>query len=344
MDRMLRRLPRVLAPALTLALALGLSGCGGDEEATPSREQTSAPSTPKQKQALWPLTGRPIRGALPKHPPVVVKIDNTESSQPQLGLSSADLITEELVEGGLTRLAVFFDTSIPKLVGPVRSMRASDIGLVKPVKGVVVTSGAAPDTIARLRKAKVNFKSNDGGGAKGFYRDSGRTAPYDLMMRLRQLTGTLKKPSALSSPYLAWGNESSFRATAPARSIAARFGTGHTTQWALRGKKYLNTNSNAEAGKGFRADTVVVVRVTTKDAGYTDPAGNFVPESVTTGKGRAVVFHRGKALSGTWSKAGPTKPFSLRTSTGAVLRIPAGRTFIEVLPRDDKGGKLTFGR
>ena len=38
---------------------------------------------------------------------MVVKIDNTEA-QPQLGLGKADLITEELVEGGSTRLAVFY--------------------------------------------------------------------------------------------------------------------------------------------------------------------------------------------------------------------------------------------
>ena len=336
------RLPRLLAPALTLSLALGLSGCGGGEKtAAPDQDQSSAPSTPQQ--AYWPLTGLPIRGALPTHPPVAVKIDNTESSQPQEGLSKADLITEELVEGGMTRLAVFFDTTIPRLVGPVRSMRASDIGLVKPVKGVVVTSGAAPATIARLTRAKVNFKSNDAGGAKGFYRASDRTAPYDLMMRLPQLVRTLKKPTALSAPYLQWGSASSFAGTVPARSLSAQFGAGHTTQWAYRGGHYINTNSNAEAGKGFKADTVVVVRVTTKDAGYTDPAGNFVPESVTTGTGRAVVFHGGKALTATWTKTGPTKRFTFRTPQGAAVPIPAGHTFVEVLPRDDRGGRLSIG-
>ncbi len=39
-------------------------------------------------------------------------------------------MVEELVEGGLTRLAVFFYSQVPDNAGPVRSMRASDIGIV----------------------------------------------------------------------------------------------------------------------------------------------------------------------------------------------------------------------
>ena len=76
----------------------------------------------------------------------VVKIDNSENSRPQVGLGRADLITEELVEGGSTRLAVFYYQHVPKLVGPVRSMRATDIGIVKPAKADLVASGGAPPT------------------------------------------------------------------------------------------------------------------------------------------------------------------------------------------------------
>ena len=88
---------------------------------------------------------------------MVAKIDNTASSAPQLGLGSADLVVEELVEGGMTRLAVFFYSDIPGAVGPVRSMRASDIGIVSPVEAQVVTSGAAPVTINRISQAGIKF-------------------------------------------------------------------------------------------------------------------------------------------------------------------------------------------
>ena len=54
-----------------------------------------------------PLTGLPVEGE-PRPPGDGVKIDNSGSSAPQVGLATADLVAEELVEGGITRLAVFF--------------------------------------------------------------------------------------------------------------------------------------------------------------------------------------------------------------------------------------------
>ena len=44
---------------------------------------------------------------------IVTKIDNTSSSAPQVGLGSADLVVEELVEGGFTRLAAFYYSEVP---------------------------------------------------------------------------------------------------------------------------------------------------------------------------------------------------------------------------------------
>ncbi|MEP6815552.1 MAG: DUF3048 domain-containing protein [Marmoricola sp.] len=335
--------PTVVALGAVAALTLTACGGGGGASTKATAAGPSAQSTQGgiTLNALWPLTGLRVTGAAPKHPPMVVKIDNTASSRPQLGLAKADLITEELVEGGLTRLAVFFDTHVPSLVGPVRSMRASDIGLVKPVKGLVVTSGAAAPTIARLKTAGVRFASNDG-GSPGFFRDSGRAAPYNLLMRLGVLAKTLRQPTEVTPPYLPWGKESDFNGAARARSIAARFGSGHTTLWSYQGGKYVNTNTNAAPGTAFKADTVVVVRVGVRDAGYLDPAGHFVPESITTGHGKALVFHNGKVERGSWSKGGQSHTWAFRTRAGK-LKIPAGHTWLEVLPVNAKGGALTFG-
>ena len=66
-------------------------------------------------------------------------------------------MVEELVEGGLTQLAAFYYSLLQRTVGPVRSMRASDIGIVAPVAASIVTSAAAPQTIARLEAAGVTF-------------------------------------------------------------------------------------------------------------------------------------------------------------------------------------------
>ena len=127
---------------------------------------------------------------------MVLKMDNTYASSPQVGLGEADMVVEELVEGGSTRLAAFYYSQIPGDVGPVRSMRASDIGIVSPVKGAMVTSGAAMVTINRIEGADIPFFSE---GDKGFYRDSSRSAPYNLFTDMSE-TATLVDQDELRAP------------------------------------------------------------------------------------------------------------------------------------------------
>ena len=331
---------RITLAALAAVTSLVASGCGGGVTAAQDGDSPDAQKTRNGVvlRATWPLTGLDAHDAAPTHPPLVVKFDNTHSSRPQIGLRKADMVTEELVEGGLTRLAAFYDSRLPGVVGPVRSMRASDIGVVKPVDATIVASGAAHPTIARLRKVGVKFREN---GTTGFYRDNGRVSPYNLFVQLKRLAGTMKGPKDVPQPYLSWGTEKDFSGSAGAKAIQARFSRGHTTEWRYRGGKYVNTNSNAAAGKDFRPDTVIVVRVRQGDAGYLDPAGNRVPETIYKGTGPAVVFHDGKAVRGTWKKSGPSGALVLRTRAGK-MKVPAGHTWIELLPRNGAGGHLSF--
>src|SRR3954454_19559386 len=102
LDRMIRRsgtlrsrLPAQLSAAVsTLAIAsLVLAGCGGGSEGATKkptgddRPQSQPTQGGTELAALWPLTGLPAPRTTPKHPVMVVKIDNTHASEPQIGLS-----------------------------------------------------------------------------------------------------------------------------------------------------------------------------------------------------------------------------------------------------------------
>jgi hypothetical protein len=323
--------------ALVLTAALALTGCSGSSDDSsgggPSGQSTAQGLT---LAGTWPLTGLRADGSAPKHPVMVVKIDNTDSSSPQLGLRSADLITEELVEGGSTRLAVFFYQHTARLVGPVRSMRATDIGIVKPAKAVLVASGGAPPTVRRIRAAGIKVYAEPG---LGFRRDNSRRAPYNLFMELTKLARTVRAKDTVDS-YLPFGDDKDLPAGQPAKRFSAVFSGRHTTGWTYRGGTYENQNSFAAAGDRFRPDNVLVLRVRVGDAGYKDPAGNPVPETKFTGTGQAMLFHGGRVVRGTWKKT-LDSTISLSTKAGD-LAVPAGHTWIELVPAN--GGKVTIGR
>jgi hypothetical protein len=313
---------------LSLCSALALTGCTSKKDATHSAAAAQAQAKGLTVRGTWPLTGLPADGGAPRHPVMVVKIDNTERSAPQQGLGKADLVTEELVEGGFTRLAVFFYQHVPQRVGPVRSMRATDIGIVKPAKAVLVASGGAPPTVARIRAAGIKTFTE---GATGYERDGARSAPYNLFMHLDRLAKTLQRRKDLQG-YLPFGSAKDLPAGTRATGLSAVFSGGHTTRWTYAAKHYVNQNSFAAAGDRFRPENVLVLRVAVGDAGYLDPAGNHVPETHFTGTGKALLFHGGRVVRGTWKKT-LTSTVSLRTSTGTALKVPAGHTWVELVPK-----------
>ena len=328
-------------------LALTVAGCGGDGDSTQQASAATHGPTDSTNTAValvlngqWPLTGGTLDGDPPARPVYVVKIDNTEASSPQVGLGSADMIVEELVEGGLTRLAVFFYQDVPADVGPVRSMRASDIGIVKPVAANLVASGGANPTIRRLATADVHTFTE---GATGFYRDDTRSAPYNLFVKLSALAA--HPPTdwrAPPAPYLPFGSADDFAGQIPVTSIAATFSGGHTTDWQYTDAGWTRPGSYAASGDDFVADNVLLLKVKVGDAGYLDPAGNPVPETEFFGSGEAVLVHGDKALKCTWSKQDKADALSLKTADGESVSVPAGHTWIELVPADS--GSVTLGK
>lgn len=332
---------RLVVLLLLAALSLTLAGCSTSTPTAKKKPDSQPISGGTKLAALWPLTGRPVQGTTPDRPVLVTKIDNTASSAPQLGLNRADLITEELVEGGMTRLAVFFYQQLPQVAGPVRSMRASDIGIVKPAHGVVVASGAAPPTLKRVRAAGIPFYEENPG--KGYFRDNTRRAPYNLMVKLPVTARAARSKAVVPASYLPWGTEADFSGSQSARTLDAVFSRDHTTSWRYQGGRYVNDNSFAAQGSRFVPDSILVIRVRQGDAGYLDPAGNKVPETLYSGTGSMMLFHRGKVVRGTWAKTSPATPVTLRTAAGA-LSVPAGHVWVELVPTDQAGGRVVIGK
>lgn len=327
-----------IAAFLGSALLLtGATACSTDDAPSVTAKPTTDAVRPDGSPAdarTWPLTGLPTRNgrasALP-HPVLVAKIDNTPGSAPQTGLRAADLVVEEIVEGGVTRLAVFYYSQIPDKVGPVRSMRASDIGIVTPVEADIVTSGAAPVTIKRIGEAGIEFV---GEGSSGFFRDDSRRAPYNLFARLEEVIAERATNRDRPDDYLPWGaRQSELPGGAAATSIDVTFSGARTSRWSFTDGGYVNENSFAAAGDEFRADTLLVLRVQVGDAGYLDPAGNRVPETTLKGAGEATLFHDGVAIEATWRKDEFDSAIWLGTQAGDLV-IPAGRVWIELIPKD----------
>lgn len=316
---------------LAFAAAMGIAAAGAAGCSVP-RNERATPPTPTST-STYALTGLPAPADWRPRPVLTIKIDNTVSGRPQRGVNSADLIIEEPVEGGLTRLAAFYESKLPETVGPVRSARTSDIGLVQPVGASVVASGAAPQVIAAFQAADVPLVDETN---PAFTRDPSRSAPYNLFVN-----PTLLEPKGAHAPtqsYFEFGTPN-LSPGASAERATVRYPNSATEQWAWQENRDVWQRDDT-ADDTTAVTSVLLLTVRLRDAGYNDIAGNPVPEVQSTGRGAGYLLTGGQVHRIAWRKASDREPFEVMTPGGLVIPMPPGRTWLGLLPRGQ--GKLTY--
>jgi hypothetical protein len=333
---------RLIVAVSTAALTLTACSSSSSDEAPEPQTPEASTGAAAELVELSPLTGKALRDGRPDNPVFVVKIENTAAGAPQYGLNKADLVIEELVEGGLTRLAAFFYSSLPSKVGHVRSLRTSDIGIAGPVGGQIVASGGANGAYNKVENAGITVFSEDAGSA-GFSGDPAKYRPYNRLIDLKTVAKKAKR-TKIKGPYLPWTPADAAPRAAtgkPAKTATVRFSNSTSTSWELAGGKWVRTNGHAEEGKDFKADTMIVVFARVGDAGYTDPAGNPVPETVFEGSGEAQVFHGGQVDTVRWNKPSLEEGLTFKAEDGSAYTIDPGKVFVELVPKD--AGSVTLG-
>lgn len=331
------------------AIALTLTACGSKEEKKAADPQAKERASAKLVERS-PLTGLAMKNGLPNNPVFVVKVENTENGAPQYGLNKADMVFEELVEGGLTRLATLFYSNLPSKVGHVRSMRATDIGIAGPVNGQIVASGGAGGTYKRVKSAGIKVHSEDH-GAPGFSSDTAKSRPYNRLVNLDKLAKKAKtKP--IRGNYLPWLAKPAKATPAPtdgatpapkpltATKLDVGFSNSTHTRWALKDGTWQRTNGHAASGKDFKADTLIVMSAKVGDAGYTDPAGNPVPETIFEGSGKAMILHGKNVTKVTWNKKSLKQQITFKGKDGKPVGIDPGHVWVELIPKDGGSAKL----
>jgi hypothetical protein len=316
----------------TLLLASCSKGAGGPES-------TGGPTEAPFDSSVSPLTGLKLTSA-PSNPVYYVKIENTEGGVPQYGENKADMMIEELVEGGATRLIALFYTDLPTRVGHVRSARTTDIALSEPVGATIVASGAAPKTVKQIEESGIPFFTYDKNDP-GWSADPAKVAPYHVLWNIQTLNESASKSGAKPQrSFFTWGKGPAAGDIAKqVTNASVQFSPASTTNWQFTGGTWHRANERAAAGEAYAADTVVVIFARVVDAGYRDPAGNAVPETVVEGSGRAVVFTGGDATEATWEKSNATATMTFRSKSGTAFGLKPGHIWLEVVPR---GGSVSY--
>lgn len=322
-----------------IAMAFVLSACAS-ASVTPSESQS--PSTSESQCWNSPLTGKCAES---ENPVLIVKIDDVSDARPQWSLNLADVVVVEPVEGGLTRLFAVYQSTKPTTLGPIRSARVSDVDLAAAFgQPGLAYSGASSKTSPFLWESTLQLVGAPQGGT-GYFRESTRSAPHNLMGNYEEIVGRIKNPElAKISSLEGWkfsdqptlGKEILwFRAEWPGSKKT--FTWDKTKQkWAM---KVYEEDLKTQIGDGEYedavTDTVFIMNTSLMPLPYKTHASSPTPYPKTYGTGTGYVLSQGTLIEAIWKR--PTLQDFPRwyTTAGKEISIVKGQAWWLILADND---------
>lgn len=334
------------ASGVFLGLGLVLSACAPAQVEEPPQPPPAEVVEEEQEEALvdvprHPLTGVELGGLSVEGPSIAIKIDNTGAGRPQVGIAAADIVFEELVEGGVTRYLAVYHTEIPDEVGPVRSGRPQDADLVASLGGVFVFSGVGNSNVREIIRATgltlVEHDTSSGTpNGKYFFRSSRKPAPLNLHIEASAL---IENYQTLPSPV----QQFEYR-TDPAQASAVVAGEAVESltvvfsraiesiwKWDEQAGVYLKFLSNGSPDSDANGTQIRATNVIVLTPNYFDVES--LPSARISGTEEAAfVFTGGKMVAGSFDATEVGSPMRLLFGEGETIFLSPGKTFILLAP------------
>jgi hypothetical protein len=292
----------------------------------------------KETPVLNSLTGLVGRDG----PLLVVKIDDTRLAHPQIGLKSADIVYIEQVEGGLTRLAAVYSSTIPEVVGPVRSARISDLELFAQYGKVGFSfSGAQRKFLPEIASANLADIGAMRYGPNFYSNDPNRIAPYAMMVQAKNLMleALQRNPDIALSKPMGWTfseepppNQKfdSVEITWPASRYRADW-SATENRWLL----YFGDEANLDvSGYHLGPKNIIIQLVAISDSIYKDRGGGVTPFSATVGEGRCFLLRDGGSIPCLWNRPTAESGTTFTDPQGAPISFAPGQSWFALTDRE----------
>lgn len=307
---------------LIFATAVVLSGCASKEPGSSSKPE---------------LTYNSISGRVGSDGPILtVKIDDTRSARPQIGLQAADLVYIEQVEGGLTRLAALFSSVIPSEIGPVRSARISDIDILSQFGKVVFAySGAQSLMLSVISQANLWDYGAQKSSPTIYTRDQARPAPYNMVLRgdllMQKVVADARDVAMSKSP--GWNFGEGPTGGVAIDSVSVRWpASRYEATWSKNEKRWLLSNNGvpnlAADGSQLGASTFVIQNVAISNSIYRSADGGYTPLSETVGSGAGYVLRDGKSFKASWNRPSAESGTTWTLADGSEIKFAPGSIWV----------------
>jgi hypothetical protein len=299
-----------------------------------------------------PLTGEMVEDpAVLQRRPLLVRIGNDAEVRPQSGLSQADMVFEEAMDGWtLTRFTAIVWSKDPAELRPVRSARLFTIGLGHMFDGALVHSGANDQVRWLLSQTTLTDLDEffhptpyywlEPEGAWKDYPWMGRVATS--AERIREYLSKKDKEEAVRLPGFTFSAEGDPAPEGePAAYVHIPYPKRTVVEYRYDREQYSYKrftrgvpHTDALNGQQLAAANVIVHYATYEETDVLDVLGAPTLNIIFSGEGRAQIFRDGVMIEAKWVKpdiAGFVKYLYL---DGSPVPLRPGQTWVEVVPTD----------
>jgi len=289
-----------------------------------------------------PLTGEPAPGrTVPQRPAMAVKIDNYPAGRPQAGLDKADIVFEEPVEGGITRYAAVFQCQDVALIGPARSARNIDIGILGQLGNPLIAHVGGINPVLANIEASPLVNVDLGASNSLMIHPPGRVSPDSDFTSTAIVYGTHPTMTTPPAPLFTYS-----AATPPGGSpvsvVHIPFSGTSNVYWKWNPKtntfqRFYNVlvpDMLADNVQNAAANVVVqYVQISygpwlENSEGGLEVQADLYPNA----SGTAVVYRNGVAIPATWHRSTLGSPTQFVNAFGVPIPLAPGQTWVELVP------------
>ncbi len=307
---------------------------------TPLPPLNPTPSVPAERLSL--TTGLPSEA---EYKPVGVMIENHASARPQIGIQAADIVYEAVVEGKITRFFCLFNDNMPKVVGPVRSVRLYYIFIQKEWDSILVHYGgpSVPGKKSYVYGNNTDYIKIRVDGLKGkynkyFWRDKRRPSVHSVCTDLTKVQALYNYTPNERKSWLFDKNIDYQTSKGFVTKVYVPFSAEKTYAWYKYNRekdvliRYIGKNEFKDAAtkKPVEVKNLIIQYVKYKYLGE----GKGRKYIDMTGSGKAEYIIGGKHIKGAWERKDLNSRTVFKNDAGLEIVFKPGNTWVEVHPHD----------
>ena len=314
-----------------------LTSCaaGAGSQPTDETSTSTSPTPAPHKNAISGKIGE-------DNPVLAVKIDDTHPARPQIGLKDADLVYIEQVEGGVTRLAAIYSSTLPEKIGPVRSARISDIELLAQYgKLAFAFSGAQRKLRPVIDSANLFNLGAEREPPSVYSRDKTRRPPWNMILDPHELFARAGKRQLeiASAKNMGWNfSENKKLGTVIDSAEFTWPGARYEILWSKNDAGWLINQSGTSkvdaSGAPLIASTFVAQVVSITNSEYGDKFGEITPLVTSVGQGKAFVFRDNRVIEGKWERPDALSGTTFTTLSGEEILFAPGQIWIALVAKE----------